>query len=90
MSASIRTKSARARATIAIRMLKTQKCLYRAFDDCFEMYDGDEVVREIRRRSLHDSVLVQALIKHQRDSWLTPDYFSDEKPPPTQQVLSLP
>ena len=87
MSAASRAKSAYARATIAIRILKTQKKLYRSFDDCFEMGDGTEVVREIRRKSLHDPELVQALVKHRYDDWLKPDYFPNEESPPTQQCI---
>jgi len=89
MSAASRAKSARARATIAIRMLKTQKLLGRPFDSCCEMGDGDKVVREIRRRSLDDPELVKALIKHGYDYWLKADYFPNEEPPLTQETLSF-
>jgi hypothetical protein len=75
MSAATRAKSAHARATIAIRMLKTQKSLSRSFDDCFEMFDGDDVVREIRRRSLEDSALVEVLNRRGFGNWLKPDYL---------------
>ena len=78
MSAATRAKSARARATIAIRMLKTQKSLSRSFDDCLEMGDGSEVVREIRRRSLEDPSLVEVLNRRGFGYWLKPDYFGEE------------
>lgn len=48
--AAIKAKSAKARATIAINMLKTYKTLGRSFDNCFEMYDGAEVKAEIIKR----------------------------------------
>jgi hypothetical protein len=86
MSAACRAKSAYARATIAIRMLKTQKRLYRAFDDCLEMNDGHEVVREIRCRSREDPELVQALIRHRCDYWLKPEYMG-EPDPPMQEIF---
>ena len=78
MSAAIRTKSARARATIAIRMLKMQKSLSRSFDDCLEMGDGSDVVREIRRRSLEDPSLKDVLNRRGFGYWLKPDYFKEE------------
>ena len=87
MTAAIQAKSARARATIAIRMLKTQKKLYRAFDDCVEMYDGTEVVREIRRRSRTDAELVQALVRHGCDSWLKPQDLDDVEEQPNLKGL---
>ena len=78
MSAATRAKSARARATIAIRMLKTQKNLSRSFDDCFEMFDGDDVVREIRCRSHEDPSLVEVLNRRGFGNWLKPEYFEEE------------
>jgi hypothetical protein len=68
-------------------MLKTQKKLYRAFDSCFEMFDGADVVREIRRRSRTDPSLVQALIRHGCDYWLRPDYFPEPDPPVQEDLL---
>ena len=90
MSAATKAKSALGRATIAIRMLKTQKKLWRAFDDCCEMGDGDDVVREIRLRSLNDPELVRALKIHGYDYWLKTNYFPNESPPPTQDIFTFP
>jgi len=65
MSAAIRAKTARARAGIAARMIKTIKpwpqgwglgC-NRKFDDCFEMGDGREVVRHLKAMALVDPEL---------------------------------
>ena len=61
MSAATKARSARARATIAIRMLKTVRHLGRAFDDCFEMYDGDEVVRWILDKAKTDPELARII-----------------------------
>lgn len=76
MSAATRAKTAKARATIAIRLLKTAKpypCGYglgRNFDDCFEMGDGDEVYRVVITRALTDTDLVSAMQRHGCNSWL--------------------
>lgn len=69
MSAATRATTARQRATIALEMLvKVQegKCrnLSRAYDDCFEMNDGDAVVAcglESLRRSLRYREAVSGL-----------------------------
>jgi len=47
MSAATNAKSAGRRASIALEILARSKTgqLNRNFDDCFEMMDGDEVVR---------------------------------------------
>jgi hypothetical protein len=58
MSQATRAKSAKSRATIAIRMLKTQKTLGRSFDDCFEMFDGDKVKAIILERAKTDYTLL--------------------------------
>jgi len=58
MSLATRAKTAKARAGIAIRMLKTQKNLYRAFDDCFEMFDGEQVRAHIVERAKKDDALM--------------------------------
>ncbi len=58
MSMATRATTAKQRATIAIRMLKTQKHLYRAFVDCFEMFDGQEVKRIIIERAKKDDTLL--------------------------------
>jgi hypothetical protein len=71
MSEAIRAKSANARATIAIRKIKAPYELGRSFSDCFEMNDGDEVMREIQRRALTDARLVQAVARRGWKDWLT-------------------
>lgn len=57
MSAATRAKTAKERATIAIQMIKHTANKGRAFDDCFEMGDGDAVVTEIIRRAEKDDTL---------------------------------
>ncbi len=75
MSAATRATTAAQRATIAARILKTQKSLYRAFDDCFEMNDGDQVLRIIQKRAAGDEVLKAAIIRHGCGNWLAADYW---------------
>lgn len=57
MSLAINAKSARARATIAANMIKKNINFYRAFDDCFEMNDGDEVMEHLIQKTAKDPVL---------------------------------
>lgn len=45
MSAAIRATTARERANIAARFIRGCSTDGRAFSDCFEMGDGDEVLR---------------------------------------------
>jgi hypothetical protein len=69
MSAAIDAKSAKARATIAIRLLKTLKpwpqgygCSgSREFSNCLGMGDVDEVCRIILERAKTDDVLAAAI-----------------------------
>jgi hypothetical protein len=49
MSQATEAKTARERAAIAARLIR-QGIRSRALDDCFEMYDGDEVLRLLRAR----------------------------------------
>jgi hypothetical protein len=65
MSMATRAKSAKARASIAIRMIKTQTNFYRAFNDCFEMNDGEEVVTIIAQRANADKELAACLLRKQ-------------------------
>jgi len=57
MSLAINAKSAKARATIAANMIKKQNNFYRAFDDCFEMNDGNEVMEWLIKKTAKDPVL---------------------------------
>ena len=54
MSAAIKAKSAKARAGIAISMIKRNSTFSRAFDDCFEMGDGDQVMDFIIQKAATD------------------------------------
>lgn len=64
MSAAILAKTAKERATIAIRIMKNNKDPFtRAFDDCFEMGDGDEVVKIIKERAKRNPVLMALVLK---------------------------
>ena len=78
MSEAIRAKSAGERATIAANLLKgtkeRNKDLGREFDDCFEMDDGDEVMRILIERVKDDIPLRIAVRRH----WQTaPDELTD-------------
>ncbi len=68
-------KTARSRAAIAIEMLRKGLHEYRAFDDCFEMGDGTEVVKIIVKRALNDGNLYEILRKKGFDSWLTDEKY---------------
>ena len=76
MSAAMVAKSAKARAGIAVRLLKSAKPwprgfgLGRNFDDCFEMGDGNEVHRLAIDRAVSDEALRKAMAVHGCNSWL--------------------
>jgi len=61
MSMATNAKNARQRASIAINMIKKQNNFYRAFDDCFEMNDGDEVMKYIIEKTRKDRILAIAI-----------------------------
>lgn len=64
MSMAIRARTAKERANIAIRIMKQNVDPFtRAFDDCFEMGDGDEVVRIIKERAKSDPALLERMLK---------------------------
>ena len=63
MSSATNAKSAKARATIAANMIKKQSHFYRAFDDCFEMNDGDEVMNCIIEKARTDQKLALAILQ---------------------------
>ena len=46
--------NAKARAAVAIGLIKARRTNSRAFSACFEMNDGDDVVREIVKRAEKD------------------------------------
>lgn len=54
-------KTPGARATIAAQLIKADRTRERAFDDCFEMYDGDEVAKILLERAQDDSELMAAI-----------------------------
>lgn len=71
MSAATRATTASAPATIATRMLKTVKgSMSRDFDDCFEMFDGDEVLKILKEKAKTDPELVRGIIRHGCGNWL--------------------
>ena len=73
MSAAIKAKSAKARANIAARMLLRTiphympggKLMGRAWDDCFEMGDGDEVFRLLIDKVMIDPELRREVVRHE-------------------------
>lgn len=77
MSEATRAKSASERATIAIRYLFSEQSLSnsRAFFDCFEMGDGDDVVKEIIKRAENNPTLKARLLTRGYAFWLTPGYI---------------
>lgn len=54
MGAATRAKSARERANIAAQMIRAGRTHTRAFDDCFEMYDGDAVRTYLLAKAVTD------------------------------------
>ena len=63
MSQAILAKTAKQRASIALRMLRGNTELRRGFDDCFEMGDGDEVLQNIVEYVKRAEALKQRIIK---------------------------
>ena len=78
MSAAARAKSPRARATIALRLLRTVKDIHnhRPFDDCFEMLDGDDVVAHIIKQAAKDVTIARLLALRGFAYWLEPGYLA--------------
>ena len=72
MSQATRAKTAKERAQIAARIIRSGRTPTRAFDDCFEMYDGDEVKRILAEEMLPRSPKLRANIGR---------YLSLEVPP---------
>lgn len=54
MTSAITAKSAKERASIAIALIKARRTSQRSFFNCFEMNDGDDVIKEIVRRAEKD------------------------------------
>ena len=75
MSRATECRTAAGRASEAIRQIKTRREFGRSFDDCFEMGDGDEVVRIIRARAASDPQLTELLNRRGFGVWLEPDYL---------------
>lgn len=73
--AGCKPNSAKARANVAIRMMRTQKELGRPFEHCFEMPDQDEVVAEIIKQASADSSLKSLLISKGYGYWLEAGYM---------------
>jgi hypothetical protein len=63
MSQATKARSAKARATIAARMLLGQKTLRRSFDDCFEMFDGGEVLSLLWLKAESNPTLKQRMVE---------------------------
>lgn len=77
MSEATRTTSARERATIAARYIRRGRTNGRAFDDCFEMGDGDAVVRALLERVPKDD-RIKAFAD--RCGWTAPGYLDPVTP----------
>lgn len=64
MSMAILAKTAKERATIAIRIMKHNKDPFtRELDNCFEMGDGEEVIRIVKERAKRDPALMVRVLK---------------------------
>ena len=59
MSAAIRAKSAKERATIAAGFIRRGNTQSRAFDDCFEMGDGTQVVIYLLAKAITDPAVAE-------------------------------
>jgi hypothetical protein len=77
MSKATEAKSAWARATIALSLMRTVKGLMncRGFDDCFEMSDGDDVVAHIIVRAHRDPQVAGLVRSRGYGYWLEPGYL---------------
>ena len=68
-------KTARARASIASRLILAVKAwphgygLGRSFDSCFEMGDGEEVHRLLILKAAGDDKLIRAMQRHNLSPW---------------------
>lgn len=62
MSMGQNANNAKQRATIAANMIKRQDTFTRAFDDCFEMGDGDVVMNCIIEKASKDPLLAKAIL----------------------------
>lgn len=66
MSAATRATTARERAAIAADLIRRGRTQSRSFFSCFEMFDGDEVLRILRTKR---SPAVQAYCEKVRGLW---------------------
>ena len=95
MSQAMRAKSAKARATIALRLMRTVKNLgnCRAFDDCGEMGDGDEMVAHVILRAAADPCIAALVRSRGFGYWLEPGYMERMADTPipaiVQQAIAL-
>ena len=69
MSEAIRAKTARARAGIAARMLRKGRTDCRAFSDCFEMGDGDQVMAYLLAMAIDDPELIEVMEQRKFTVW---------------------
>jgi hypothetical protein len=76
MSAAIDARSAKERAQIAADFLRKGSVSGRAFSDCLEMGDGDEVLRLLIQLA-HKSPKFRAVLQKHEPHWLVPGYLSD-------------
>ncbi len=67
-------QSTKQRAERAIEIILQGERRGWAFDNCFEMGDGDAVYQEIMRRADHDQKILEVLIEQGFGFWLTPAY----------------
>jgi hypothetical protein len=63
MSTATKVTDAAQRATIAASMIRRNCNLGRSFDDCFEMGDGDEVLKILAIKAQNDWCLAARLVE---------------------------
>lgn len=89
MSEATRAKSAKTRANIAAKIIKTQNNVYtRAFEDCFEMGDGDEVMENLITLAKEDGVL--AFCIRRKDVWVGAGEYGKRLRDAVKECLSDP
>jgi len=76
MSMATKAKSAKARANIAVRMIKQQNNFGRPFDDCFEMGDGNQVMECLIEKIKNDRELAYNI--RLKEFYLMPRDDSDQ------------
>lgn len=73
-------RTTKQRAEFAIETLRRYGRKDRAFEQCFEMGDGDAVYQEIMRHADQDAALVDAINGQGFGDWLQEEYRNTHDP----------